>query len=79
MRYTLIAGLVCLPTVALLASAALALLVSKLRQAINRRFGQPGPAQPEMDRPMAARQNREGMRGDAPLSSVPAGRLHVPA
>ena len=60
MRYTLIAGLVCLPTVALLASAALTLLVSKLRQAVNRRFRDPGTTQAEMDRPMAVSRNREG-------------------
>jgi hypothetical protein len=79
MRYTLIAGLVCLPTVALLASAALALLVSKLRHAVNRRFRDLGTAQAEMGRPMAVRRHREGIRDGAPLSSVPAGRLHVAA
>lgn len=79
MRYTLIAGLVCLPTVALLASAALALLVTKLRQAVNRRFRHPGTTQAEMGRPVAVTRNRQGMRDNAPLRSAPAGRLHVSA
>ena len=73
------AGLVCLPTAALLVSAALALLVTKLRQAVNHRLRDPAAAQAETDRPIAVGQNRAGMRDDAPLSSVLAGRLHVAA
>ncbi len=78
MRNTLIAGpLLCLPAAALLASAALAWLVIKLRQAVNRRFRHPGMRRTEMGRALAVVPKREGMRDDAPLSSVPAGRLHV--
>jgi hypothetical protein len=79
MRYTLIAGLVCLPTAALLVSAALAVLVNKLRQAVNRRFRHPATVRAGMDRPMTVRRNREGISDDASLSSVPAGRLYVVA
>jgi hypothetical protein len=78
MRDTLITGLLtCLPAATLLASAALALLVNKLRQAVDRPFHHPGTTQAEMGRPLAAARNRQEMCYDAPPSSVPTGRLRV--
>ena len=75
----MIALLVCMPTAALLASAALALLVSHLRcrvqRALNRRFhGDRISTRPEVA--VAARYDRQQVSSDAlPLGSVSAGRL----
>jgi hypothetical protein len=78
MRYTLIAGLlVVLPTAALLASAAVASLITKMRQSVKRRFHDPGRTRTEPDRPLAVMRDREGMRDNASFSSVSAGRLDV--
>lgn len=86
----LIAGLVIFaPTAVLLASAALALLVGKLRrrwrQAVNPRLRGPGVTRTETgvtrtetSRPLTAGPETEGLRVDArPLSSTSAARLHV--
>ena len=79
----LIAGLVIFaPTAVLLASAALALLVGKLRrrwrQAVNPRLRGPGVTRTETSRPLTAGPETEGLRLDArPLSSTSAARLHV--
>ena len=79
----LIAGLVIsAPTAVLLASAALALLVGKLRrrwrQAVNPRLRGPGVTRTETSRPLTAGPETEGLRVDArPLNSTSAARLHV--
>ena len=83
MRYMLIAGLVIsAPTAVLLGSAALALLVGKLRrrwrQAVNPRLCGPDVMRAETSRPLAAGPEAEGLRSDArPLSTASAGRLQV--
>ena len=77
----LITGLVIsAPTAVLLASAALALLVGKLRrrwqQAVNPRLRGPDVMRAETSRPLAVGPKPEGLRGDArPLSSTSAARL----
>ena len=79
MRYALITGLlVSMPTAVLLASAALALLVSNLRRrlqrAVNRRFQGSGMRQGATCVPRAGM--TEQLRNDAlPLDSVSAGQL----
>jgi hypothetical protein len=81
MRNTLVIGLlVCLPTAVLLASAASALLVNKLRRAMNHRFHRPEMTREGTGRPLAAGPAREERRSDATqLSSAPTGRLYVVA
>jgi hypothetical protein len=78
MRDTLITGLlVCLPTAVLLASAAGALLVSKLRREVNGRFHHPGTTQAGMSPPLTVTRSQEEICDDATLTSVPTGRLRV--
>jgi len=83
MRYMLIAALVIsAPTAVLLTSAALALLVGKLRrrwqQAANPRLRGAGVTSAETSRSLTAEPEMEGLRGDArPLSLTSAARLHV--
>ena len=68
------------PTAVLLASAALALLVGKLRrrwpQAVNSRLREPGVTRTETSRPLTAGPEMEGPRVDArPLSPTSAAWL----
>lgn len=83
MRDVLITGLlISMPTAVLLASAALAVLVSNLRRrlqrAVNRRFKGPAMTSGETGLPRAVWHDREQLRSDAlPLDSLSAGRLHV--
>ena len=80
MRYMLIAGLVIsAPTGVLLASAALALLVGKLRrrwrQAVNPRLRLPGVTRTETSRPLTVGPEIEGLSSEHPADLLG----HVPA
>jgi hypothetical protein len=84
MKDTLITGvLLAMPAAVLLASAALALLVNKLRLGLRRagnRFHRPDMTPAGVRRRVAARHDQEGQSGHATsFSSASAARLHVVA